>query len=140
MVFGGTGCSSSGLTEGSSYSQIKEAHYSFGLYGWIALLIISISFQVIEMFYVTPSYPKLVSKFMPLALFALLSVSSIVGIFYPDIWILANILIALLLGSYALLTLKRFLNSSKSLRIIKSGLCAKRSMSNLIMLITPWQI
>lgn len=97
-----------GLVEGSNYSQIKEAHYSFGLYGWIALLIISISFQVIEMFYVTPSYPKIVTKFMPLSLFSLLLISSIVGIFYPDIWILANILIALLLGSYALLTLKRF--------------------------------
>jgi len=104
-----------GSIEGSSYTQIKEAHYSFGLYGWIALLIISISFQVIEMFYVTPSYPKLVSKFMPVALFALLVVSSIVGIFYPSIWILADIVIALLLGSYALLTLKRFTQRKRPL-------------------------
>jgi len=104
-----------GLTEGSSYSQIKEAHYSFGLYGWIALLIISISFQVIEMFYVTPSYPKLVTKFMPLALFSLLLVSSIVGIFYPNIWILTDILLALLLGSYALFTLKIFTQRKRPL-------------------------
>ena len=50
-----------GIIEGSYYMQVKEAHYSFGLFGWIALLIISISFQVIEMFYVPPPYPQLVS-------------------------------------------------------------------------------
>jgi len=52
----------SGVIERSQYLQIKTAHYSFGLFGWIALLIISISFQVIEMFYVTPPYQNTVSK------------------------------------------------------------------------------
>ena len=60
------------LTEGIYFVQIKQLHYSFGLFGWVALLIASISFQTIEMFYVTPPYPKLLSGYLPLTLFALL--------------------------------------------------------------------
>ena len=104
-----------GILEGSYYMQVKTAHYSFGLFGWIALLIISISFQVIEMFYVTPSYPKLVSKYLPLTLLALLVISTITGLFNPIIWIVSNILLALLLIGYALLTLKRLTQRKRPL-------------------------
>ncbi|SFV59436.1 hypothetical protein MNB_SV-3-1472 [hydrothermal vent metagenome] len=104
-----------GLLEGVYYTQIKTAHYSFGLFGWIALLIISISFQVIEMFYVTPSYPKLVSQYLPLTLLTLLVITTIIGLFFPNIWIVSNILLALLLISYALLTLKRLTQRKRPL-------------------------
>ncbi|SFV49888.1 hypothetical protein MNB_SV-8-671 [hydrothermal vent metagenome] len=105
----------SGLFEGSYYTQIKTAHYSFGLFGWIALLIISISFQVIEMFYVTPSYPKLVSKYLPLTLLTLLVITTITGLFNPNIWAVSNTLLALLLIGYALLTLKRLTQRKRPL-------------------------
>jgi len=96
-----------GTIEGSYYAQIRTAHYSFGLFGWISLLIISISFQVIEMFYVTPPYPESVSKYLPLTLFTLLSISTVLGLFNSNIWIVSNILLSLLLIAYALLTLRR---------------------------------
>jgi hypothetical protein len=35
-----------------------KIHYSFMLWGWIGGLIASVSFQVIELFYTTPQYPK----------------------------------------------------------------------------------
>jgi len=105
----------SGLFTGTYYTEVKEAHYSFGLFGWIALLIVSISFQVIEMFYVTPSYPKLVSKYLPLTLLTLLVITSIIGLFSSYIWILSNILLALLLSGYALLTLKRLTQRKRPL-------------------------
>jgi hypothetical protein len=104
-----------GLFSGKYYTEVKEAHYSFGLFGWIALLIISISFQVIEMFYVTPSYPKLVSKYLPLTLLTLLVITSIIGLFSSYIWILSNTLLALLLSGYALLTLKRLTQRKRPL-------------------------
>ncbi len=104
-----------GILEGSHYTQIKTAHYSFGLFGWIALLIISISFQVIEMFYVTPPYPKLVSRHLPLTLFGLLILTTLVGLFTPKVWVVSNILLALLLSSYALLTLKRLTQRKRPL-------------------------
>ncbi|RRS32877.1 MAG: hypothetical protein P794_00360 [Epsilonproteobacteria bacterium (ex Lamellibrachia satsuma)] len=104
-----------GALEGAYYTQIKEAHYSFGLFGWIALLIISISFQVIEMFYVTPAYPVLVSRYLPMTLLLLLIISTLIGLFYPDIWGVSNILLALLLSGYALLTLKRLTQKKRPL-------------------------
>jgi hypothetical protein len=104
-----------GIVDGTYYMQIKESHYSFGLFGWIALLIISISFQVIEMFYVTPPYPKLVSRYLPLIFIALLFVSSLIGLFYPSLWALSDILLALLLSGYALLTLKRLTQRKRPL-------------------------
>ena len=105
----------SGVFEGSSYLAIKTAHYSFGLFGWIALLIIAISFQVIEMFYVTPPYPKIVATYLPIILFALLIISTILGLFYPTIWSLSNLLIILLLSTYALFTLKRLTQRKRPL-------------------------
>jgi len=104
-----------GAIDGTYYMQIKKAHYSFGLLGWIALLIISISFQVIEMFYVTPSYPNLVSRYLPLTLLGALIVTSVAGLFIPSVWIVSNLLIALLLSGYALLTLKRLTQKKRPL-------------------------
>ena len=104
-----------GLFAGTYYTEVKEAHYSFGLFGWIALLIVSISFQVIEMFYVTPSYPKLVSKYLPLTLLTLLVITSIIGLFSSYIWMLSNILLAFMLSGYALLTLKKLTQRKRPL-------------------------
>ncbi len=105
----------SGVIDGTYYTKIKVAHYSFGLFGWIALLIISISFQVIEMFYVTPPYPTLVSRYLPLTIFMLLLFSTVATSFNDSIWFISDILIALLLSGYALLTLKRLTEKKRPL-------------------------
>jgi hypothetical protein len=105
----------SGTLNGNYYSEIKTAHYSFGLFAWISLLIISISFQVIEMFYVTPSYPTLVHKYLPVSLFTLLVTSTLLSFFVPSIWVFTNTLLVILLGSYALLTLKRLTQRKRPL-------------------------
>jgi len=131
-----------GVLEGEYYTQIKIAHYSFGLFGWIAMLIISISFQVIEMFYVTPSYPKLVSYYLPLTLLVVLVTATLTGLLYPDIWAIANILLALLLTGYALLTLKRLTQRKRPLTdatvwFWRLGLTSL-ILSMLCMIITPF--
>ena len=54
------------------YQALKFAHFSFGLLGWIALLIVSVSFQVIEMFYVTKLFNKSYSNYIPIIIFWLL--------------------------------------------------------------------
>jgi len=104
-----------GLSRGSYYLQVKEAHYSFGLFGWIALLVISISFQVIEMFYVTPSYPKFVSHYLPYKILALLLLGLTVSFFIPKVWVIIDIFIALVLIAYAILTLKRLTQRKRPL-------------------------
>ena len=105
----------SGLLQGTHYSIVKEAHYSFGLFGWIALLIISISFQVIEMFYVTPAYPKFVSGYLPYKLLALLLLGLIISFFIPTVWAVIDIFLALVLIGYALITLKRLTQRKRPL-------------------------
>jgi len=96
-----------GNFEGNYYMTIKEAHYSFGLFGWVAMLIVAISFQVIEMFYVTPPYPKLISRYFPTIVVLFLLLTSIGALFAPTVWIIKDIVIAIVLISYALLTLRR---------------------------------
>jgi hypothetical protein len=105
----------SGLFQGTYYSIFKEAHYSFGLFGWIALLIISISFQVIEMFYVTPAYPKFVSGYLPFKLLALLLLGLIFSFAIPAVWTVIDIFLALVLIGYALITLKRLTQKKRPL-------------------------
>ncbi len=97
----------SGLWTGVYYAEIKTAHYSFGLFGWIALLILSISFQVIEMFYVTPAYPKPISGYWPIAIFSTLLGGTLLSLFLPEVWQVADLLLAILLVTYAFTTLKR---------------------------------
>jgi hypothetical protein len=105
----------SGLLQGTYYSMLKEAHYSFGLFGWIALLIISISFQVIEMFYVTPAYPKFVSGYLPFKLLGLLLLGLILSFFIPTVWAVIDIFLALVLIGYALISLKRLTQRKRPL-------------------------
>jgi hypothetical protein len=47
-------------------------HALWGLVGWAGLLIIAVSFQVIPMFHVAPSFPKLVMKYLTGSIFLLL--------------------------------------------------------------------
>jgi hypothetical protein len=105
----------SSVIDGSYYIQIKEAHYSFGLFGWISLLIISISFQVIEMFYVTPSYPSYVSKYLPVSILIVLLITTVSKIFLPSIWIYSDILLAVVLSLYSILTIKRLTQRKRPL-------------------------
>ena len=104
-----------GMHGGASYGNIKEVHYSFGLFGWIALLIISISFQVIEMFYVTPPYPKLIGKYLPIKIFVLLIAGLLLSFFYGEAWHYIHLLIALILIGYAALTLRRLSQKKRPL-------------------------
>ena len=62
--------------DGTLFTQVKELHYSFALFGWLSLLIVSVSFQVVEMFYVTPKYPSYMSKYLTLTIFTLLLLKS----------------------------------------------------------------
>ncbi|KYJ86037.1 hypothetical protein [Sulfurovum riftiae] len=105
----------SGAINGTYFVQMREGHYSFGLFGWISLLIISISFQVIEMFYVTPPYPRVVSYYLPITLLGLLTATFIAGLFIPSSWVVTDILLAILLTGYALLTLVRLTQKKRPL-------------------------
>lgn len=98
----------SGFGEGSYYLDVKTLHYHFGLLGWIALLIISISFQVVEMFYVTPPYPRILSQYLTGAIVLLLFLQIPLILFAPSAIVMTDTLLALLLIIFAITTLYRF--------------------------------
>jgi len=96
-----------GLGGGEYYPELKSAHIAFGLYGWIALLIVSVSFQVIEMFYVAKAYPPALSHYLPPSL-VILAVANLIGaLHYPPLmpWLEGAMQLALLI--YAIYTLER---------------------------------
>ncbi len=97
----------SGYGDGLLYQEIKNIHIHFGLFGWIGLLIFSIAFQVIEMFYVTPAYPKAIGKYFAYFIFFLL----IATVFYP----ILNNLLYILFISFAILTLYRLSQKKRRL-------------------------
>ena len=95
-----------GYTDGTLYTEIKEAHYSFALFGWVTMLIISISFQVVEMFYITPKYPQLMSKYLTISIFSLLIIKTAL-IFIKINSIIIDITLAILFIIYAGITIHR---------------------------------
>lgn len=52
---------------------LTDLHLSWGLLGWIAMLIMVIAWQVVPMFQITPSYPMAIRRFsVPVAMLLLL--------------------------------------------------------------------
>jgi hypothetical protein len=74
---------------------LTNSHALLGLIGWGSLLIISVSFQVIPMFHVAPSFPKFISRYLAGGLFFLL----VIAFFQPKIMVPV---VVLLHGLFAL--------------------------------------
>jgi hypothetical protein len=61
-----------GLIPGVNLLFYTDLHLSWGMLGWVALLLISVSYQVVPMFLVTPEYPPLLRRWLiPLLLMVL---------------------------------------------------------------------
>jgi hypothetical protein len=50
------------------------AHLRFALLGWVLLLIMGVSYQIIPMFHVTPDYPRYLRRILPTIIFTALLV------------------------------------------------------------------
>ena len=73
LLGGGLQSQNIGFTSLNTMGKVlTNSHALFGLVGWGSLLIISVSFQVIPMFHVAPSFPKVISGYLPSSLFVLL--------------------------------------------------------------------
>ncbi len=54
------------------YPRLAAAHISLSLGGWVLLLIIGVSYQVVPMFQLTPNYPKWLTASLAPAIFGLM--------------------------------------------------------------------
>jgi hypothetical protein len=89
------------------HEPLRQLHLHFMLFGWIFTLIVAVAFQVIEMFYVTPPYPRWMQKFFLPALTALLALQAFTAFFAPDAAAIADAGIGLAVLAFAGVTLLR---------------------------------
>ncbi|WP_201353651.1 hypothetical protein [Hydrogenimonas urashimensis] len=86
---------------------LRTVHMHFMLFGWIAVLIMAVAFQVIEMFYVTPPYPEAVRRWFPMSILALLVLQVPFYIVSQSAVTLFDAAVGVLLLAFALVTLRR---------------------------------
>lgn len=88
---------------------LTDLHAAFALVGWVGLLVIGVSYQVVPMFQITPDYPSRFARPLPYAVFTLLVLFGIGAAFaQPWAWPLrlaAEGGIVLLFALYAFVTL-----------------------------------
>lgn len=97
-----------GLPEMALDRRLTPLHISWGLVGWICLLIITISYQVVPMFQVTPKYPRwMISLTAPILFVDLLAIT-LLQLLGSDIGFLSSLLefiVLISLAGFAILTL-----------------------------------
>lgn len=110
-----------------SLHQPGVAHLRIALFGWVLLLIMGVSYQVIPMFHVTPNFPKIAARLLPGLIFLALLVISTTSI--P--WLLNGATTVLILAamSYGAITLDLFRRRKRkitdyTIRFWQLGLCA----------------
>jgi len=52
---------------------LVSVHFLWAFVGWVSVLVMGVSFQVIPMFYVSPEYPLVFRRFVPAGIIALLT-------------------------------------------------------------------
>ncbi|HCJ50400.1 MAG: hypothetical protein COS43_03500 [Gallionellales bacterium CG03_land_8_20_14_0_80_55_15] len=104
-----------------NYPQLALAHIALALGGWVTMLIVGVSFQVVPMFQLTPNYPKWLSAGLPPALCAALLLFLCSRLLESaPLGYLAEALFWLLAVSFATITLK--LQSQRRRRVADATL------------------
>jgi hypothetical protein len=57
----------------TAYGELAALHPLWGLYGWMALLVMGVAYQVVPMFQLTPNYPRTLTAALTGTLFGLLA-------------------------------------------------------------------
>ncbi len=98
----------SGWWGSEHYLALRTAHMGYGLLGWVGLLIISVAFQVVEMFYVTPPYPTALTRWLGRTITWVLAASLLAGLISEPLQkgLVALVLVGLM--AHGGITLRRF--------------------------------
>ena len=105
------------------YAQLATAHISLSLGGWVLLLIVGVSYQVVPMFQLTPNYPKWLANGLTPAIFVVLLLSLLPLLLEPmPHWlvIVAQSVVWLLAGCFAVTIL--ILQSKRRRRVADATL------------------
>ncbi len=101
---------------GKSFSLLLPIHALFAGFGWIGLLIVGVSFQVIPMFYVTPELPEQKRKLLAYGLSAFVFLSAAATFINQKAMLI--LFVTLLFGYlfYALFTLKQLAKRKRAIK------------------------
>jgi hypothetical protein len=82
---------------------IANIHLAWGLVGWVLLLVMGVSYQVIPMFHVTPSYPTPLARVLPAVVFlSLLLLTLVDNTVLQALVVVALCTVALIYASYTI--------------------------------------
>ncbi len=133
----------SGIEVPGTLQWLANIHLTWGLVGWVGLLLMSVSFQLIPMFLVTPDYPGWLMRWVPGGLFIAISVYMVLrlpGVERYNLDVYAAIVLSagmLSLGLFALSTLG--LQHRRKRRIVDATLLFWRSgMVGLVLCVLLW--
>ncbi|WP_017222900.1 hypothetical protein [Moritella dasanensis] len=79
--------------------QLTDSHASWGLIGWISLVIIGVSFQVLPMFHVAPAFPRWCSRYLPGFLFITLLIYTLMTLVITQLTVIDSIVIESIVDS-----------------------------------------
>jgi len=129
-----------GLPDFALARQLTNLHLSWGLLGWVFLLIVAVAYQVIPMFQITDEYPVLHQRWLGGSVFV-----AIVGFSLSHLWQLENLKVffSLLLAAglliFALTTLWVLKNRRRQLPDTTMKFW-QLAMSSLILLTALWTL
>lgn len=129
-------------TEFSRFSGMTDLHMTWGLLGWVGLLIMGVAYQVVPMFQITPEYPKLMMRWLTLIIFLLLVSWSVVYIFFSQKILLLNIaagLVVLSLVSFIFITLNLLSRRRRKIPDITLNFW-RVAMSSLLIVVVAWSL
>lgn len=84
---------------------VAELHFTWGLLGWVGLLIAGVAYQVVPMFQLTPAYPPAFARWLVPLLFTLLLALAAAGM-SPAVMLALKMLLATGFAVFALATLR----------------------------------
>ncbi len=123
---------------------LTDLHLSFGLFGWVLLLLMSVAYQVIPMFQITDEYPALHQRWMGWMVFiCLIGLSP--GYIWPQVWLLeglkmfSSMFLAACLLIFSISTLRLLQNRRRQLPDVTMRFW-QVAMSSLILVSLSWAI
>jgi hypothetical protein len=119
---------------------MTNLHMTWGLVGWVSLLIMGVAYQVIPMFQITPDYPKLMMRWLVIVVFIILIAWSVINSRNPSLAIGVNVfsvLLAAALLSFALVTMQLLLRRRRKIADVTQNFWLL-SVSSLLVALVSW--
>lgn len=117
----------------------SAAHIAFGLLGWILVLVVGVSYQVVPMFQITPPYPRLLTRWLAASLFLLLLAHAAAPLSPAAMLLAADSALAAGILLFALVTLRQQARRRRKLPDITLDFW-RTGMASLIACVLAWLV